>query len=147
MPTDRPKTPNLDKMLAVKDTSEAVGDFVMEHLSQQGIVLARWRWEQLPCSKSWARAADGGLVEISWLSRRDEVEIDPFDCPCPTPVREEGKPPHPGKHARWALVPVNRSIAWINDELARFFGIDPEEMERERSRLLEWARDQNADHR
>lgn len=142
---DRPPTPNLDAALKVTETSEQIGTFVMEYLAEQGIVLAQWMWEQLPCYKRWVRSPDG---KIGWLSDLSalpdgDVELDPFDCPCVPPPPEPSRPPHPYKHARWSLVQFHRSDSWINDELARFFGLDPAEMERERTKLLEWVRQRN----
>ncbi|HVQ45152.1 MAG TPA: hypothetical protein VMT30_09460 [Candidatus Saccharimonadia bacterium] len=144
-----PATPQLDRALAVRDVSEQIGQFVMEHLAAQGIVLARWMWEQLPCTKTWGQKADGTYVEIKPFSRYavdangeigraryDEVEIDVFECPCPMQAREGGRPEHTYQHARWSLIQFYKSDSWINDELARFFGLDPSEMERERKALL-----------
>lgn len=130
-------TPQLDRALAVRDVSVKIGEFVMEHLAEQGIVLARWMWEQAPCPYHWT-IRDGEPMKLlsGWSQRDTDQETDVYECPCDPPEIPEGRPTHTYKHARWSLVQFHRSEGWIGDELARFFGIDPVEMERERAVLL-----------
>lgn len=140
----QPPTPNLDAAIIVRQTSERVGEFVMEWLAQQGIVLAQRMWQQYACPKRWARLGrNGQLVELSWLSslRPGDVELDPWDCPCGVEMTVLlDRPPNPYPHATWKLIQIHRSDAWIRDQLARFFGLDPDEMHREQQALLDWLR-------
>jgi hypothetical protein len=140
---DRPPTPQLDRALSIRSLSETIGEFVMEHLAGQGIVLARWMWEQRPCPEHWGFNRDGRLTPMNWLERGrwDEVEIDVWDCPCGLEMTvRHYPPPNPYPHARWELIQLDRSDGWMRDQLARFFGLDPDVMHDEQMRLLEYLR-------
>lgn len=125
--------------------SEQIGDFVMWHLAERGYMLSRWMWEQLPCSERWGWDADHKLIRLSWLSGRGEdADVDPFDCPCGVVVApHKDRPPNPYPHGKWSLVMFSRTDGWMREELARFFGIDYEELGREQGRLLDYLRVQH----
>jgi hypothetical protein len=129
-----PPTPQLDQVSTLKDRSEQIGQFVAEYLPQQGIVLGRWVWVRYPCPFEWTRK-NGELIHAGILvSEENLVQIEAFDCPCPPTGGA------PGPHERFELHPIIVSDRWVNDTLARFFGLDPDVMETERRALLEWVR-------
>lgn len=139
----RPGTSQLDRAHELTPTSSQIGAFVMEHLAERGYVIARWGWDQQPCSIRWVREPGGRLVRLSSSSslREGDEELDPFDCTCGLLMTVLlGQPPCPYPHGKWRLSQFSRSDGWINDELALFFGLDPAAMEAERRALLAYIR-------
>lgn len=127
----QPPTPQLDRMLEIQPVSEQIGQFVAEFLADQGYILARWQTIREPC---WRRRKVARSLFGDEGDETVEYTADPYACDCP-PAEGFETP-----HTRQKLVTIARSDRWVNDQLARFFGLDPAELERERARLLDWVR-------
>lgn len=125
-----PRYPEHEKLKAVRDRSQAVGEF-LEWLFGQGYAICRWR-----------AAGDNG--QPPYVPVEDEEEYERlyeeffengwWDDPDFRRLRRERLKPNPAFASwgeGWLAEPAR-----IEDWLARFFGIDPERLEAEKREIL-----------
>src|SRR6266487_3591400 len=112
--TEQPPTPELDKILRVRDKSQSIGEFVEWLSYEKGITLGITHVHDDGCK----RPHEHGLC--SWRCHKE------FDITCGI--------------IDGAILPVGFDI---NKLLAEFFGIDDKKAEQERMALLEHVRETN----
>lgn len=141
-----PPTPELDKIKAISDRSQAIGEFLdwLLNARQPRVSFGQWSEElEVPCQRQppeAQRMSDDLLDLFSDLTGK-QVDRDlsrwtahPRSCLC----RGTGYVQVP--RANEAFVPVHLRIQGI---LAEYFQIDEDEAERERMAVLTWVRAEN----
>jgi len=127
MPETTPPTPTLDKMRAVHDQSQAIGEFV-EWLSARGIVLAEsWHEATYVCATCGVVPADDGMIQrMPWTD--DET------------YRHVGACPQDANSVDCLPAGLYSATVTLTTLLHEFFGIDAAAAERERRALLTHVR-------
>lgn len=142
----QPPTPTLTRMGEVKDRSQAIGEFIEWLRTDDGGHLFIGTWEtQMECRHrvpkrpgrdtltSWGAECRLGRLIASDEHLTEDEGTDLGDCPeCHGSGLVDRRDPRERVHTE--------SIERL---LARFFGIDLDEAERERMALLNWVRGQN----
>jgi len=127
--SDKSEYPECEKLAAVAERSQAIGDFI-EWLVSQGLSIRRW-----------VEYSDNGLPKYVWKEStpawRRKRKPGPADV---LKDLAENNPDYVSQPAGW--YPDPRSIT---DFLAEFFQIDLAEVERERRRMLDACRKANND--
>lgn len=152
--SDRPDTPTLQKMSDVHERSQVVGEFLDWLLNSEHVHLMRWdsRVTHEKCTARWKERRSHEELQTAVDDLRElEAELAGVD-PATLPERPlPPPPPHPTTCACGGSGVIETAIEdWVPWEpggiqkmLGRFFGIDVEAAEQERSALLEWVREQN----
>lgn len=147
----RPATPTLEKMTAVHETSQAIGEFLDWLLNTRGVHLLRFdeTVDRRVCGRRWPDNRDVERTTVQDLLRLDaelrgtDPETVP-ELPLPAP------PTHPESCACHGTgyietrmddwIPVGASIEKL---LAEYYDIDLNTAADERDALLDWVRKQN----
>ncbi len=143
-PKGYPKTPELDKMIAITDQSQIIGEFLDWLLHDQGVQFMRWDSgeQQRPCTFHHPSRAEKTKEDLRLL----KVELGggtfvpseghPVTCECGGTGEvseyhegwEDVRPKQPGGIQGW---------------LADYFEIDLNRVEQERSKVLDHVRANN----
>lgn len=84
--TPRPPTPELDKMKAVHEKSQAIGEFIEEFLAEKGYSIGQPH-KHTPACPGWGDDGGGVIVRIPGTTNDCSFHTDEFVW-CHTPIQK-----------------------------------------------------------
>lgn len=145
-PAGYPPTPELDKMLAITDKSQVIGEFLEWLFSEHNVRFMRWNSEEepTPCTHHPKSRHEERKIDVQRL--KAELEGAAFDAPSeghPVTCRCGGTGVITTYHEGWEDVRPSQSGGTIQAWLADYFEINLATIENERSAVLDWVRENN----